>query len=340
MQKDLVSVIIPVYNAEKYIEEAVVSICNQTYAHIEILIINDGSTDGSKNILERLAGKDNRITFVSRENRGLQATLNELIDMADGEYIARMDADDISEPDRIAMQKQYMDLHQDVDVLGTSMRVFGGDNRTYIARRYISREQRQIRMLFSNAGLVHPTAFFRSATLDKMKLRYNTENHGAEDYEMWCNILENGGRLEELKDVLFSYRVHSSQVTTSKSDVVSDSRDFVRKREISKFGINEEEIYDIMIEWFMEYDSDKADCYYDALCVLIGANKKTRRFNKRLFISEIMYQWVVRAIDNAKHGKWKMCSLKYMKNLLNPLISFYVIREILEDQKVIKASRI
>ena len=103
----LVSVVLPVYNAEEYISEALKSILNQTYDNLEVVVVNDGSTDHSLHVIRSLA--DKRVKIISRENRGLVASLNEGIDAASGDYIARMDADDISHPERISKQIRLLE---------------------------------------------------------------------------------------------------------------------------------------------------------------------------------------------------------------------------------------
>ena len=115
MNSKLVSVIIPVFNAELYIQEAVESICRQTYKELEIIIVDDGSTDGTLQILKSF--NDQRINLIARENRGLISTLNECVALSTGAYIARMDADDICRPMRIERQVKYLENHKDIGVL-------------------------------------------------------------------------------------------------------------------------------------------------------------------------------------------------------------------------------
>lgn len=115
----LISIVIPVYNAERFIEKAIESICNQSYKNIEIIVIDDGSIDESLQIIKSI--RDDRIRIISRENRGLIASLNEGINLSRGSYIARMDADDISSPIRIEQQVKYFEHHIDCGVLFTGL---------------------------------------------------------------------------------------------------------------------------------------------------------------------------------------------------------------------------
>ena len=119
-QEPLVSVLIPCYNCEKYVEEAVMSIIEQSYSNLEILVIDDGSTDNTGSILQELAQKDSRIRYIKNEtNLKLIRTLNKGIDLCRGKYIARMDADDISLPTRIVKQVNFLEKHPDIGIVGT-----------------------------------------------------------------------------------------------------------------------------------------------------------------------------------------------------------------------------
>ena len=113
-----VSIILPVYNAEETIGEAILSILNQTYTHFELLIINDGSTDYSLDVINKVVAGDSRVKVVSRANLGLAVTLNELIQLASFEFIFRMDSDDICYPDRVRIQREYLRENDDCVMLG------------------------------------------------------------------------------------------------------------------------------------------------------------------------------------------------------------------------------
>ena len=117
----VVSVLMPVYNAQLYVEKAIKSILTQTFIDFEFIILDDGSTDNSLNILEQYAKQDIRIRIISRENKGLIVSLNELVEQARGQYVARMDADDISRPERFAMQVDFLSKNTDHIVVGSSI---------------------------------------------------------------------------------------------------------------------------------------------------------------------------------------------------------------------------
>jgi glycosyltransferase involved in cell wall biosynthesis len=120
----LVSVVLPVYNAQRYVAAALESVLGQSMSDLEVIAIDDGSSDGSLAEMERIAAADARVRLVSRPNRGLVATLNEGVAAAGGEWIARMDADDVSLPERFATQLDFMQSAR-VDVCGSAVANFG-----------------------------------------------------------------------------------------------------------------------------------------------------------------------------------------------------------------------
>ena len=155
-----ISIIMPAYNAEKYIREAIESILNQTYTDFEFIIINDGSTDKTKEIIKSYS--DPRIVYMeNEENSGIVVTLNKGLKCAQGEYIARMDSDDISLPDRFEKQIAYMDKHKDVGVLGTSIIIFGEGIKEQIYQ-FDSKYKKAKADLFFNSSLAHPTVMIQS----------------------------------------------------------------------------------------------------------------------------------------------------------------------------------
>ncbi|NGP46765.1 glycosyltransferase family 2 protein [Bacillaceae bacterium SIJ1] len=154
-----VTVLMPVYNGAKYLSEAIESILNQTYKEFDLLIINDGSTDNSEEIINRFS--DDRIKYIANDkNIGLIRTLNKGICLVRSEYIARMDADDISLPMRLEKQIKFMDEHQDIAVSGTSVLVF--NEKGTIGKSIVSKDSNEIktRLLF-HCALMHPSVIIR-----------------------------------------------------------------------------------------------------------------------------------------------------------------------------------
>jgi len=206
-----ISVILPVYNAEKFVEAAVNSILQQTITDFEFIIINDGSTDDSLNILESLAKKDARIKLISRANKGLIATLNEAISISRSDYIARMDADDISMPTRLEKQLAFLKKHPKVAILGTGYR-YMDEAGTLGSKRNIFTKYEDIKasFLFGNP-IAHPSVMINYRLLGD-KLYYRSEYKTIEDLELWCRISADY-EISNLHEVLLHYRILNNSIS-------------------------------------------------------------------------------------------------------------------------------
>lgn len=159
-----ISVLISVYkDKEEYFREAIKSIQNQTYKNWEMIIVNDGDIENDscyRKCIAELA--DKRIIYISNEkNQGISVCLNQALQIATGEFIAKMDSDDISLPTRFEKQVKFFETHPESNVLGTSAVVFGDINDYYIDYNNYSQKMRSILLLFRNSGLIHPSAMIR-----------------------------------------------------------------------------------------------------------------------------------------------------------------------------------
>lgn len=186
----LVTVLMPVYNAEKYLSEAIDSILAQTYKNFEFLIINDGSTDRSESIILDYQSKNPKIVYVKNEtNIKLIETLNKGVRMANGKYIVRMDADDISKPSRIEKQVEYMEAHPTVGVCGSYFTVFGeGINKPYIVKRPLGNNNIKASMLFTNA-IGHPNVIIRRSVMINNGVFYDKRFFRIEDWGLWTELM-------------------------------------------------------------------------------------------------------------------------------------------------------
>ncbi|EKO3617653.1 glycosyltransferase [Vibrio metschnikovii] len=206
-----VSVILPVYNAEKFIFDAIESILNQTFSDFELIVINDGSTDRSLNIIKRLVLTDSRVKVINRENKGLVFTLNEAISLANGEYIARMDADDICHKERLYKQVEFLDNNPDVDILGTWARVFYEDKTLGYIRHPVNHNKMLVRLIFS-VCFCHPSVMFRKKIIPNNGELYNLDKNNCEDYALWVNLM-NQYKYANLPEVLLDYRYIESSIS-------------------------------------------------------------------------------------------------------------------------------
>lgn len=201
MKHPIISVVMPAYNSEKYIGEAIESILNQTFTDFEFIIINDGSTDNTAKIIKQYAQQDARIKFVNHsKNKGLVGVLNEGLDIATGEYIARMDSDDISLPTRFEKQVKYMDAHPECGVLGTWFKTFGKRN-TVVKHPTIIK----LLNILSDEHVGHPTVMLRKSIIDKYQFRYDTNYKHAEDFELWSRMVLLT-EIHNLPEILLNYR--------------------------------------------------------------------------------------------------------------------------------------
>lgn len=230
-----VSVVMPAYNAEKYIGEAIDSILNQTFTDFEFIIINDGSTDRTEEIIQSYS--DSRIVYLRNEqNRGISDTLNRGLDTANGEYIARMDSDDISLSERLSKQVKYMDKHLEIGVLGVATIEFGEGIKKEEKQYCISDPKDAKAGLFFSTCLAHPTVMIRASVLNKNKLRYESAYDGMEDYLLWWKIAHYT-ELCVLDEALFKYRIHQKQVTQNvNAEVIRKIKNFEELR-LREFGI-------------------------------------------------------------------------------------------------------
>jgi len=184
----MVSVLLPVYNGAAYLSAAVDSVLNQTYQNLELIIINDGSTDQSASIVEQF--RDSRIRFSNQTNRGLAATLNRAIDLSRGKYLARQDQDDLSFPTRFAKQVDFLESHQKCGMVGTWAEIWEVDQRSRRAHKHPTDDLiLKFELLFDNP-FVHSSVMIRKEALDIVGT-YCTDKsrQPPEDYELWSGSL-------------------------------------------------------------------------------------------------------------------------------------------------------
>jgi glycosyltransferase involved in cell wall biosynthesis len=206
-----ISVLMPVYNCASYIAESVDSILTQTYEDFELILIDDCSSDGTAEYLESLS--DPRIKFIRKpQNTGLTNSLNMGLEIACGEYIARMDGDDISLPDRFGKQVEFMDSNPDVVVCGTFFLVIGSEDKF---TPNLSNDS-LVMDLMINSPIAHPTVFIRNSVIKANHIRYDPVYESAEDYKMWT-VLSEYGALANVSEILLHYRIHPEQTTNRRA---------------------------------------------------------------------------------------------------------------------------
>ncbi|MDR1502656.1 MAG: glycosyltransferase [Prevotella sp.] len=210
MKTPAISIVMPVYNAARYLPETMESVLTQTFSDFELIIVNDGCTDDSVDIIKsyndgRIVLMENRHDFIRSLNRG--------IGKSQGKYIARMDADDIMLPKRLSVQYEFMEAHPGIDICGSWMETFGGNVQT--AKMPSGHEDIVRSLLFGNA-IFHPTAFMRKSSLEKCKSYpnlYKSKYIYAEDYKLWIDLVKNRLVFANIPKVLLWYRISNIQVS-------------------------------------------------------------------------------------------------------------------------------
>lgn len=210
-----VSVLMSVYNGEKYLKESIESILSQTYSDFEFIIIDDGSTDNSLKIIK--AFPDQRIRLVcNKKNIGLANSLNRGIKLAQGEYILRMDADDISLPNRITKQVKYMDANPDIDISGVWIKHIMQDKKEKLIWKFPTDPAMiSFTLLFYNP-IGHNTVIIRKKLFSTNKLLYDPSYETAEDYDLWVRASK-FSKMSNLGKVLVLYRRHYEQIGVKKA---------------------------------------------------------------------------------------------------------------------------
>lgn len=204
MRQPLVSVLMPIYNTGHYLKESLMSIINQTYTNLEIIIVNDGCTDNSMDIVQSFSDK-RIITLTNTRNLGLAASLNKAITAAQGEYLARMDADDVALPTRLEKQVSFFEKHPEVDVLGTAMQCIG--HSSFVSIFPETHAGCEVLLLF-NVCIAHPTAMFRKEVFASDCNHYRQElRHYSEDFDLWCRLIKQF-KFHNLPEVLLFYRTY------------------------------------------------------------------------------------------------------------------------------------
>lgn len=228
----IVTVLMPVYNNASYLREAINSILGQTLRNLEFLIIDDGSSDESPQIVESYS--DARIRLVRNEsNLGLIESLNRGFDLARGKYIARMDGDDISSPERLATQVSFMKSNPSVGVCGT-WAVMAGRSTRRLLRHPRTHDDIRLKLLFESA-LAHPSVVIDRGQFDRAGLRYDPKFPHVEDYELWVRCSDST-KLANIDRVLLTCRMHGNSVSAlykAEQDAMASQ---IRARQLERLG--------------------------------------------------------------------------------------------------------
>lgn len=283
------------YNTpEEYLRTAIESILNQTYSNFEFIIVDDYSTDDSKKVVKSY--KDPRIILIeNKENLGLTKSLNIALKQAKGEFIARMDSDDYSYPERLSKQVSFFEQHPDYILCGTAIELFGSGaykhKQKYVIKRLPSQDEWAILQLFDNStNIIHPTAMFRHQMLIDNSIQYNENYIYAQDYRIWidCN---RAAKCVSLDNVLFKYRIHDGAISSSKKETQDDCAKRIIEEQLSWLNLELPEKWETIHRGFFvgrkEYDLDQRKW----IKTIISANKKHKVYNHKLIKRMLWTKW-------------------------------------------------
>lgn len=235
-KKLFVSVIMPVYNVEQYVGGAVESILNQTYSHFEFIIIDDYSDDGTFEILKSFKKKDKRIVLrKNKKNLGVSKSLNKALKLAKGEYIARMDADDWSYPERLELQVKFMKNNPDVVVSGSYIEICDSKLRVRYVRKYNIDDINIRKHLFRYSPFAHPVTIWQAKVVKKEL--YNEVINVSQDYELYFRVGKIG-KFMNLDKPLLKLRIHKNSVSTTMSDLQLKNTVLIRLSAVLMLGYN------------------------------------------------------------------------------------------------------
>lgn len=266
-----VSVIIPCYNKEKYVKCAVESALNQTYKNIEIVCIDDASTDNSNNILKELANKYNNIILLEEcTNLGVCKARNKAIDIASGEYVLPLDADDIIEPSYIEKAVEILNNNSNISIVYCKAKTIGTRNKVWKLPIY-----NKDKILFENC--IFCSALFRKKDFYKVGKYKNNMNNGCEDWDLWLSFIENNFEVYQIPEILFSYRVNED---LSRTDNCVKYFDDVAKN----IFLNHQELYIQNQEFYKRVFG----CDIDKIKLLANKKEKYKKLCNMLIIITII----------------------------------------------------
>ncbi|RSK40700.1 glycosyltransferase family 2 protein [Mangrovimonas spongiae] len=304
------TVIMPVYNGEKYLEEAIDSVLHQTYTNFTLLVLNDNSTDSTPAILKKYQEQDHRVHVISKnENQGPANLRNEGIKLAETEFIALLDADDIALPTRFEKQIDFLKSNPDVGVCGTWFTVFG-DKKEKILKHAVDHEALKIQFL-SSCGIGNPTVMFRKSVLGD--LQFEHQYVPAEDYGLWSQLIAKT-KFHNIPESLLRYRWHPGNISQTKKDNLIKSEILIKKRQLIHLAIDEN---DANINYYLHAVSLKRNLPKNDIKQVIKAaktlknlNLKHKYYNQELFNAHID-KILIRTIRNAE--SYNMAFFNYLK---------------------------
>ncbi len=236
-----ISVITTVFNCEKYVSQSINSILDQTFGEIEYIIVNDGSTDRTPEIISELASRDSRIIAINNEtNLGRVKSLNKALEVAHCKYIALQDADDVSLPKRLEQQYEFLENNPDHVLVGTNIVVMD-ENGNFISKPVRPENDREAKFsLLFRCTFANPSIMFRRNVIEDNNLKYEDDFIHAEDFRI-ISLISRYGKISNIQDVLVKYRKHPNNNSFVNYDIVRSGSAVIVKENLDRLGFNIEE---------------------------------------------------------------------------------------------------
>lgn len=295
-----VSVVLSVYNGASYLRPAIDSILTQTFTDFELLIVDDASTDDSAEIVESYT--DPRIIVIRNEvNQGLAVSLNRALDSACGTYVARMDADDVSLPTRLATQVAFLDTHPEVVLVGSFARMLPSG---VLMRQPLTHEMLAPHLLF-HTSFIHPTVMMRRIFLNEHHLRYDPSFRQTQDYELFTRIARLG-KVANIPTILLFYREHDKQASHEKITNQMQNARTIIQRECGSLGLTlSEEELDLVVaikRYRLASIPDALTKVASLFLRIVDANEKTHRYTSHALCATLGDIWLESAISLSRSG--------------------------------------
>jgi len=288
VMKDSIDIILPVYNGEDYISESIESILNQTFSHFNLIVINDGSTDNTKLILERLESADDRIQVINKDNEGLIATLNLGISLSRAKYLVRMDHDDILAPNKLEMQINYMKRHENIDVLGCNAALIDSLGEKVGSIKFPVTPLSVKAKSFVRVPVLHPSVMIKVSDKIRPFLYYDENQLYCEDFGLWHRLLDNGFCITNLKEKLMYYRIHDSSVSSTRKKDMQYNACQIIETAMKNAGINLAERDWETFKVIRNKEFEKSVTLTSFFSLLMGVGNNTSLIFKFFIIKELV----------------------------------------------------
>ncbi len=255
--KPKISVVMPAFNAERYIDESIKSILDQTFQEFELIIIDDGSTDKTEQIIEEYAKRDGRIIVIkNKKNLGVAKCRNIGIDRAQGKYIAWQDADDLSMPIRLKEQYNYLESHLEVGIVGGYLNFISDDNKNLFVRKYPEADASLRKTIFLYSPVSQGVSMVRREILLKVG-KYNDELTQAEDLDISFRI-GTIAKFANVQKILLNCRFHEKSLSTNKMKENISCTLAVRKKALSYgYKMNIKDRASFVMAWIIKFSPPK-----------------------------------------------------------------------------------